>query len=395
MKSSSNVYDTLIQILGQHKHWLDKRHLYTLTWMIVGLIESKTISLPEWATYVNSRAMYAQSTVRRFSRWLHNSRIEVHSLYDPIIQEALRQWEGKTIYLALDTSMLWDRYCHIRLCVVYRGRAIPLVWKTIEHASSTVSLASYQALLDKAATLLPLNSTVILLADRGFADTNLMAYLSQTLDWHWRIRIKSSFLVYRHQAETCKIKQIQLDQGQARFWHTVYITKKRFGAVHLAMANPRGLQETWLIVSDQLTDVTTFDEYGLRFSIEENFLDDKSNGFQLESSLLRCPSALSRLCLVLALTTLVLVCQGTVVVAENKRRWVDAHWSRGNSYLKIGWKWIRRACIKGYELISQLRLSPLPDPEPAIASRKQARERDDLRFSVQFEVFSPYPSCSS
>jgi hypothetical protein len=50
--------------------------------------------------------------------------------------------------------------------------------------------------------------------------------------------------------------------------------------------------------------VKTFEEYGLRFDIEENFLDDKSNGFQLESSLIRSAAALERLCVVLAITTL-------------------------------------------------------------------------------------------
>ena len=390
MKSTPDLYDTLIHILGQHTHWLDKRHLYTLIWMIVGLIESKTISLPEWTSSVASRATFAESTVRRFSRWLHNERIEVHALYGPIIQEALTEWNNQIIYLALDTSMLWDRFCHIRISVIYRGRAVPLIWKTIEHGSSTVSLEAYRTLLDKAAKLLPSACEVVFLADRGFADTNLMKYLSHTLHWHWRIRIKSSFLVYRRHKRRCKISNINLKRGQARFWHHVYITDKRFGAVHLALAKPRGIKDDWLIVSDQPTDVTTFDDYGYRFDIEENFLDDKSSGFQVESSLIRSADALSRLFLVLAVATLFLVCQGTEVVESGKRRWVDAHWFRGNSYLKIGWKWVRRAFVKGYELITQLVLSPLPDPEPSIASRKQAKERTNLSFSVQFEVYTPY-----
>lgn len=67
----------------------------------------------------------------------------------------------------------------------------------------------------------------------------------------------------------------------------------------------------------------TFREYGLRFDIEESFLDDKSNGFQLESSLIRSTTALSRLCLVLAIATLYLTAQGTQVVESGKRRWVD------------------------------------------------------------------------
>lgn len=395
MKNTPNLYDTVISILGQHTHWLDKRHLYTLVWMVVGLIESKVISLPEWTPFVDSRATFAQSTVRRFSRWLNNERIKTHDFYGPIIQEALIEWGNNTIYLALDTSMLWDQFCHIRISVIYRGRAIPLIWKTIEHGSSTVAFDSYRALLIEAVRLLPPGCHVVFLADRGFADTNLMTYLSEIVHWHWRIRIKSSFLVYRRNKRRCKIGNIKLNRGQARFWHNVYITDKRFGVVHLALAKPHDTKETWLIVSDQPTDVATFDEYGLRFDIEENFLDDKSNGFQLESSLLRSADAISRLCLVVAVTTLFLVCQGTEVVESGHRRWVDAHWFRGNSYLKIGWKWVQRAFIKGYALITQLRLSPLLDPEPAMASRKQAREREKRSFSVHFEVFTPYATCQS
>ena len=390
MKNTPNLYDTLFQILGQHKHWIDIRHLHTLTWMLVGLIKSKTISLPEWAPFVDSRALFAQSTVRRFSRWLHNKKIKTNELYAPIIRDALAEWGEHTLYIALDTSMLWNKLCHIRISVIYRGRAIPLVWKTIKHKSSTVAFEKYRDLLEKTVTLLPLGTNVVFLADRGFADTELMKYLSDTLDWHWRIRIKSSFYTYRRNQRRCKITNIRLKRGQARFWHNIYITEKKFGVVHLALGKPIGVKEDWLIVSDQPTDISTFDDYGLRFDIEENFLDDKSSGFQLESSLFRSADVISRLVLVLALATLFLVCQGTEVVASDKRRWVDAHWFRGNSYLKIGWKWVLRAFVKGYELITQLRLSSFPDPEPAMASLKQAKEREKRRFSIQTDVYKPF-----
>lgn len=392
MKNAPNLYDTLTHIFGQQQHWLDKRHFHTLAWMIVGLLDSGLIGLTAWVPVVDSRANFAQSTVRRFRRWLDNKRIEVHSLYGPLIQEALTEWGGNALYLALDTSLLWNQYCIIRLSVIYRGRAIPLVWEVIAHGSSSVAFATYRPLLDKALALLPLNSKIIFLADRGFADTELMDYLSQTLHWQWRIRLKSSFLVYRQGKRLVKVGNIPLKRGPARFWHNVTITSNRFGPVHLALTKPHAVKETWLIVSDQPTDVTTFDEYGLRFDIEENFLDDKPNGFQLEASLIRSAAALTRLCLVLAIATLFLVCQGTTVVETEKRRWVDAHWFRGSSYLQIGWKWVKRTLAvghkKGYELITQLRLSSLPDPEPAIASRKQALERTSLRFSVHFELFS-------
>lgn len=62
----------------------------------------------------------------------------------------------------------------------------------------------------------------------------------------------------------------------------------------------------------------TLRDYGLRFAIEEGFLDAKSGGFQRESSRLRDAEALQRLCLVMAAATLALVCQGAAVVAGGR-----------------------------------------------------------------------------
>ena len=123
----------------------------------------------------------------------------------------------------------------------------------------------------------------------------------------------------------------------------------------------------------------------MRFDLEENFLDDKSNGFQLESSLIRSVNALERLCCVLAITTLYLVSQGTAVVAQGKRRGVDAHWFRGQSYLKIGWSWVQLALSRGDELTTTWHISAEIDPEPAMASKIQHQNRTPLFFALEFQ----------
>jgi hypothetical protein len=138
------------------------------------------------------------------------------------------------------------------------------------------------------------------------------------------------------------------------------------------------------VVSDEPTSVQTFVEYGWRVDIEENFLDDKSKGFQLESSLVRNAAALTRLCLVLAVTTLYLGAQGTPVVASEKRRWVDPHWFRGNSYLRIGWRWVQTALARGWALFRTLGLSGAPDPAPAKASHTQAEKAPPVTFTRTF-----------
>src|SRR5258706_4996874 len=174
MENTPYLYETLLQVLGQHAKWLDLRHRQTWAWMIVGVISSKTVSLGAWAPFVVSRARYAQSIVRRFSRWLDNNRINPEPLYGPLIEQALVGWVGKRVYVALDTSMLWNTYCLIRLSVIYRGRAVPLGWRVLQHGSGTGSLEMYKELLDEAKTRVPFAREGVFLADRGFADTQLI-----------------------------------------------------------------------------------------------------------------------------------------------------------------------------------------------------------------------------
>ena len=107
------------------------------------------------------------------------------------------------------------------------------------------------------------------------------------------------------------------------------------------------------------------------YTIEESFSDDKSAGFQLESSQIDDADALSRLLLILATATLYLVSTGTAIIDMGLRYVVDTHWHRGLSYFKIGWRWIDHALATGKRLLAFPWLVPGPDPEPVYASKSQ------------------------
>ena len=121
-----------------------------------------------------------------------------------------------------------------------------------------------------------------------------------------------------------------------------------------------------------MTDLHTLDEFALRFDIEENFLDDNSGGFQVQTNELQTPEALERLFLIVAIARLHCSSIGVGVVRAQVRRWVDTHWDRGLSYLKIGWRWLSQQYRTGWRTFRAFWLEPAPDPEPAIASRRQA-----------------------
>lgn len=186
-----------------------------------------------------------------------------------------------------------------------------------------------------------------------------------------------------------KVSDVHLPAGQAYFTPVVSVGKtKPYAGVYLAFAHDQLSNEDWVIVSDEPTNLQTFAQYRLRFQVEESFLDLKSNGFNLESCRLRDKFALTQLIGVIALTMLFLVLQGLQVVTSGKRRRVDPHWNRGMSYLKLGWNWIRLAITQQWHIQLVRFLSSAPDPQPAIASKRQL----DDSFQREFTVLNRIPA---
>ncbi|MGD7034849.1 hypothetical protein [Methylotuvimicrobium buryatense] len=101
MQRSTPLYDSILKLL-RHAPWRDRRHLYTVAWMVLGLLSSGWISLSKRSPYVVSRAELAQSVERRFKRWLTNGRIDVLRLYAALLREALKDVAEEPLLVALD-----------------------------------------------------------------------------------------------------------------------------------------------------------------------------------------------------------------------------------------------------------------------------------------------------
>ena len=385
--------------MSQPDDWLHLCHLKTCIWMIIALIHTGSVNLTKWSMYIPCRGRFAQSRQRRIQRWLNNPRINVHRIYKSLIKAALADWSESKIFLALDSSLFWDEYCLIRLSVIHRGRALPLVWRVMKHESASVSFIDYREMIQQAQSRLPKSATVVLLADRGFVHTELMTMLTSQLGWHYRIRIKSNTWIWK--GNWCQPKSFHLNCGEAICLHNVQIHKGEFyGTVHVIIARNNINGELWAVVSSEKTTLQTFAEYGLRFDIEENFLDDQSAGWNVQRSMIRDVCALSRLWFILSVATLYVSAQGVQVVDRGKRRWVDTHWFRGqreradrrkttrghspSRYFRIGWDWVKAALINGWKLIYSVSFFSHHDPTPAIASLKQYERRlYQLEFRVQ------------
>ncbi len=194
MSENLRLYQQISQFIGEAGvSFRDVRNLVTFAWAIVGLLLSEQIHLSQW-TLFRPGEVKAASKERQLSRWLHNRKIQPGSVYRNLVVAALMHWREQRVELALDSSLLWERFVVVRISLIYRGRAIPLAWLVLEQASASVSFVNYAALLPEVMRLLPAGCDGHLLADRGFADTHLMQ-LALDQGWHFAIRLKASLWV--------------------------------------------------------------------------------------------------------------------------------------------------------------------------------------------------------
>ena len=173
--------------------WNDVRNADTCAWLIAGCLESRICSIPAWVSGRLSKAQFAQSREIQGRRFLKNPKVDPFEIYAPLVFQALRHWGEHRLVLALDTSMLFGKFCLIRFAITFRGRSLPLHQEVIQHESAQVSTRQLLPVLARVKGILDALGIhdVRLVADRGFCDTELMDWL-WACGWNDRIRIKSN-----------------------------------------------------------------------------------------------------------------------------------------------------------------------------------------------------------
>jgi hypothetical protein len=385
--SRARLHCELTGFLRQHCPVRDQRHLVLLAWMVAGLLLSETVCFDRWKARLPLAHCFAASWQRRCQRWLANSRIDVEALYGPLVLWAMQQWQnpGHTLHLALDTTMLWNRFCVVVVSVVAHGRAIPLLWQTLEHPSASVSASVSIALLEKADQLLAGFGAITLLADRAFPCDELIDWFKSRPRWGYVMRLRGDTEIHGTAAPLgCQVRKLQLRRGQCRGFRGVRLWADGSQSVSLVIAHPTGLpvEEPWYLISNRAPDLDLVWSYEKRFCCEQLFRDQKSGVFHLADSGLREPQRIDRLLLVIAIAVLAGSLQGYALSLAGLRRQVDPHWKRGMSFLRIGLAALQMAVADAAARLMDWLPIPLQELEPCIPSRRARRKQAQAWFST-------------
>lgn len=372
------LYRQLRDQLGQWVLPQDRRHLQGVAEAVAAILQSQSAVLGKGIPYLTHRGCSARAHLERLAYLLHNDDITAERFYVPLLQAMLQGFEETAVTLVLDTSMLWDQFCLIEVCLAWGGRSLTLAQVVLEQGSATVGFEDYRPVLEAAQAVLPTDCQVTFLADRGFQHRELLRWLQQQ-GWHWALRVKSDLQVTLASGKPRTVEQLFPPVEQAHLFETVTVWNEL--SVHLATAHLPLAAEPWAVLSNQPPSLQTFALYGERFGgIEPHFKDYKSAAFEVLQSGLREAPVLTRLFMLLDIAYLIAVIVGVMLVQQGRRLTLDWHGQRGLSFLQLG---LRECARLNYHrlMLPLLKRLPQANPPPTCASK---RKRETLDARIEF-----------
>ena len=152
MSSSHELYNQLFAKLRPLHPTLHLKRLAVWVWVVVGLIQSRSIHLSEIANYIPDDTA-AVSRIARIRRWLVSGWVVSRTLYQPIICEVIEAWNGREVSIILDGCFIRHKTLQIlRVSLSHCYRALPLAWEVVT-TKGNVELEVCAEMLDHVATL--------------------------------------------------------------------------------------------------------------------------------------------------------------------------------------------------------------------------------------------------
>ena len=317
-----------------------------------------------------ARGLTTKHAIKQVDRLMSNAGIDVWASF--------ARWIPRQIGTAQDilVAMDWTDFDHdgqstlVLSLVTSHGRAAPLIWLTVWKEEIATRRNDYEdACLRRLAETIPPDCRVTILADRGFGDQKLFAFLTE-LDFAYVIRFRGNIQVTDAMGETRRAADWVGKAGRARKLANARVTAKGQTVGAVVCVHAKGMKEPWcLAASDpEAKAATLIHHYARRWTIEPQFRDTKDLRFGMGLSATRVgdPMRRDRLLLISAFAMALLTLLGEIGERLGLDRLLKSNTSKTRTHSLF-----RQGCML-YELIPTMpehRLGPL------IAAFAQALDR--------------------
>jgi hypothetical protein len=227
-------------------------------------------------------------------RWTQNERIDSRALRRALAAHALAWCAGHGQYLPVIVDTTACRQFRVLQAILpRRRRGLPLLWHTYQHGTMREQVTSFQlAFLDELHDVLAdaraAGRTPVLIGDRGFARSAILAWCEQH-DWAYLVRLPQSWRI-AHRWYRGTLGQFTLAPGQVRrfvnircgprrrFTATLVATRLSRRAAQILKRRLKTVPPQWyLLTTTEWTAAQTVAWYRRRWWIESTFRDAKQH----------------------------------------------------------------------------------------------------------------------
>jgi len=311
--SYKGIHQVLSGLLGEDLH---AKRVSSLCDATLGVLHSGSLAICAIGQgLAAARSLKPKHAVKQIDRLLSNTAINVDDI--------LFRWvpfiigERSSIMVAMDwTDFDADNQATIMLALMSdHGRSTPLVWLTVDKSTLKDRRNFYEhRVLVRLAELLPAETKVCIVADRGFGDQKLYKMLTEDLCFDYVIRFRGNIAVTAATGETRTAAAWVQAGGRARVLRGAEVTADRYRVGTVVCVQDPDMKQAWCLAASS-TDATAKQLtglYGRRWGIECTLRDSKDLRFGMGLGTIRVksPERRDRLWLINAFAVVLLTLLG-------------------------------------------------------------------------------------
>jgi hypothetical protein len=356
-------FNQVRQVLGGVlEHDLHAKRVDSLCDATLGVLRSASLAVCAIGQgLAAARGLNPKHATKQVDRLLSNPKINVDDILACWVPYVIGA--RTSIVAALDwTDFDADKQATIMLSLITdHGRATPLVWLTVDKRTLKDNRSLYEhRVLVRLAELLPAETKVCIVADRGFGDQKLYRMLTEELCFDYVIRFRGNIAVTATTGETRTAAAWVRANGGARVLRGAEVTAERYRVGTVVCVQEPDMQQSWCLAASssnasakQLTGY-----YGRRWGIECALRDTKDLrfGMGMGTMHLKSPERRDRLWLINAFAVVLLTLLGAAGEALGYDRMLKTNTAKRRVHSLF-----RQGCML-YDLIPmmpEIRLRPL------------------------------------
>lgn len=221
--------------------------------------------------------------------------------------------------LVMDGSVVGRGCCALMMHVIYKGRALPLLWRVRQGPKGHFPEDLHIALVDLVSTLIPEGTKGVFLGDGECDGIKRQKTMNEAGWWYACRTSQGNTATWAKQTFDVAELGACIKPGRLIELQEVAVSRKAYGPVMLLCCWAKGHAEPLYLVSNMSSAEEAINYYQKRFRIETFFSDQKSRGFNIQKSHLTDPQRLSRLLIAACLAYLWVVYLGSLCDQEGWR----------------------------------------------------------------------------